>query len=679
MKGTVHVCLAIASIVQFGNTTPITFGSHTLHEKRDLRPSKWVKRDRIHRDHPLPVRIGLVQNNLENGYQYVMSVSDPQSPDYGKYWTPDQVHKAFSPSQESVDEVKAWLNRSGIATSRVVHSENKGWLAFDAYSHEAERLFNTKYTEYHHSETGDVRIGSDEYHLPSEVKRHIDYVTPGVKMSSPLAKRAVPRARKSKSRARTPARKPIGPIGVPISDGGILSVPLSANATQLPPALQNCGTTMTPTCFKALYKIPNAKGATPGNSVGLYEGGDYYSQADLNDFFATYAPWVPQGTAPKLASVDGGVAEAPQTSPLILGESDVDMDIIFSVVYPQTITLFQTDDPVYSAFSLNSTLDGFLNTFLDALDGSYCTYSAYGETGNDPTNDPIYPDPNAGGYKGKLQCGVYKPTNVISISYGEAEADLPDNYIKRQCNEWMKLALQGHSVFISSGDYGVASYPGDSDSPIGCLGEGENIYNPSTPICPYITSVGATRLYPGQTVLDPESVMQVDLPSAPLFSTGGGFSNVFTRPGYQNRALDYYFDTATPSFPSYGDGDNIGADGGIYNRDGRGYPDVSANGASLGITVGGGHYHEYGTSLAAPLWAAIITLVNEARFTVGKGPVGFVNPVLYTFPQVFTDIKNGSNPGCHSEGFKAVPGWDPVSGLGTPVYPKLEALFLSLP
>jgi hypothetical protein len=45
-----------------------------------------------------------------------------------------------------------------------------------------------------------------------------------------------------------------------------------------------------------------------------------------------------------------------------------------------------------------------------------CIDCAFGECGNDPTLDPSYPDPAAGGYKGKLQCGKYQPTNVISIS-----------------------------------------------------------------------------------------------------------------------------------------------------------------------------------------------------------------------------------------------------------------------
>jgi tripeptidyl-peptidase-1 len=48
--------------------------------------------------------------------------------------------------------------------------------------------------------------------------------------------------------------------------------------------------------------------------------------------------------------------------------------------------------------------------------------------------------------------------------------------------------------------------------------------------------------------------------------------------------------------------------------------------------------------------------INEARYAIGKGPVGFINPVLYQHPEVFNDIKNGSNPGCHAEGFHAVRG-----------------------
>lgn len=69
----------------------------------------------------------------------------------------------------------------------------------------------------------------------------------------------------------------------------------------------------------------------------------------------------------------------------------------------------------------------------------------------------------------------------------------------------------------------------------------------------------------------------------------------------------------------------------------------------------------------------------EERVAAGKGPLGFINPVLYRHPEVLNDITNGTNPGCGTEGFSAAEGWDPVTGLGTPNYPKLLELFLSLP
>jgi len=59
--------------------------------------------------------------------------------------------------------------------------------------------------------------------------------------------------------------------------------------------------------------------------------------------------------------------------------------------------------------------------------------------------------------------------------------------------------------------------------------------------------------------------------------------------------------------------------------------------------------------------------------------VGFVNPVLYAHPEMFNDITLGDNPGCGTNGFEAVPGWDPVTGLGTPNFPKMLEVFLSLP
>ena len=175
-------------------------------------------------------------------------------------------------------------------------------------------------------------------------------------------------------------------------------------------------------------------------------------------------------------------------------------------------------------------------------------------------------------------CGVYAPTRVISASYGEGEADLPINYQKRQCNEFMKLGLQGHTILFSSGDFGVSSSPGDVSSN-GCLsahGQKETIYSPGNPVnCPYLTSVGATQLNSNDTVYDPESALQFPLPGAKRFASSGGFANYFSAPSYQQAALAEYFANYDPGYPYYianEDGTNVGVDGGIYNRAGRGIP-----------------------------------------------------------------------------------------------------------
>jgi tripeptidyl-peptidase-1 len=214
---------------------------------------------------------------------------------------------------------------------------------------------------------------------------------------------------------------------------------------------------------------------------------------------------------------------------------------------------------------------------------------------------------------GKLQCGAYKPTNVISASYGQAEADLPSKYVERQCNEFMKVAMQGHTLLFCSGDYGVASLPGDSGHKNGCLGPESRIFNPQYPSgCPWVTSVGGTMLYNDQTVNDPESVMQVNLGgTAANFSSAGGFSNYFETPWYQKQAVEEYFRIGNPQYPYYEElGVDFNTTKGLYNRIGRGFPDISANGAFFSSFLNGKFTHFYGTSLATPLWAAVITLVR---------------------------------------------------------------------
>lgn len=77
--------------------------------------------------------------------------SDPKSCSYGKHWTEGEVHAAFAPGDEAVRAVLQWLVDTGISHDRISHSHNKGWLAFDATTEEAENLFKAEHHEHEYS------------------------------------------------------------------------------------------------------------------------------------------------------------------------------------------------------------------------------------------------------------------------------------------------------------------------------------------------------------------------------------------------------------------------------------------------------------------------------------------------------------------------------------------------
>lgn len=79
-----------------------------------------------------------------------------------------------------------------------------------------------------------------------------------------------------------------------------------------------------------------------------------------------------------------------------------------------------------------------------------------------------------------------------------------------------------------------------------------------------------------------------------------------------------------------------------------------------------------GTSASCPVVAAIFAKLNSVRLTANKPPLGFLNPFIYQNAASFQDVVHGSNPGTGFKGFKAIKGWDPATGVGTPDYSKLE-------
>jgi len=234
---------------------------------------------------------------------------------------------------------------------------------------------------------------------------------------------------------------------------------------------------------------------------------------------------------------------------------------------------------------------------------------------------------------------------VLSTSYGDDEQTVPLSYADRVCSGFAQLGARGVSVLFSSGDSGVGAN-GTCISNI----DGKAQFIPEFPTsCPWVTSVGGTKNF------QPEVAVS-------RFGSGAGFSNYFGQPSYQSAAVNAYVAGLKGLYD------------GLYNKSGRAYPDVAAQGNhdalvwnSIVRTVGG-------TSASSPTFAAVISLVNDALIAAGRPPLGFLNPWIYGGAyKALTDITEGSSIGCNSSGFPAAVGWDAVTGYGTPNFKKLVA------
>lgn len=144
------------------------------------------------------------------------------------------------------------------------------------------------------------------------------------------------------------------------------------------------------------------------------------------------------------------------------------------------------------------------------------------------------------------------PPSVLSLSYGFDEYALSTNLAQKMCNLFGQLGSRGVSVLVASGDGGVSG-----SRPSGTC----SAFIPTFPAsCPYVTAVGAT------TGTTPEVASEL---------SAGGFSNYFQQPSYQSLAVDGYLLGLGSEYQ------------GRFNRTGRAYPDVSAQGERLYIVVNG--------------------------------------------------------------------------------------------
>ena len=142
-----------------------------------------------------------------------------------------------------------------------------------------------------------------------------------------------------------------------------------------------------------------------------------------------------------------------------------------------------------------------------------------------------------------------------------------------------------------------------------------------------------------------------NIPETAVYFSSGGFSNHFTRPAYQETAVQQYL-------AYMGD-----TEAGLYNASGRGFPDVAAYALNFDVIIEGINVPVGGTSCAAPTFASVVSLLNDELTSAGRPVLGFLNPWLYSAAaSALNDITEGNNFACSNmtTGFNATVGWDPV-------------------
>ncbi|KAJ7714715.1 family S53 protease-like protein, partial [Mycena olivaceomarginata] len=213
--------------------------------------------------------------------------------------------------------------------------------------------------------------------------------------------------------------------------------------------------------------------------------------------------------------------------------------------------------------------------------------------------------------------GAEDPPTVMSISYGSREDDFGRAFATTHCG--------GVSVLAASGDAGARGATVN-----------QNVLPEFPAACPWVTAVGAT----------------VGIPEKAANFSGGGFSVFFPTPEYQKTAVSGFLHALPRNFS------------GTFNKTGRAIPDVAMQGFNYEIVNNNVTMAVTGTSASTPAFASIIALINDRLIAAGK-------------PSAFTDITVGHNSGlvcpASTAAFDATTPWDPLSGVGTPLFDKLLA------
>jgi subtilase family serine protease len=560
------------------------------------------------------------------------AVSDPSSASYGQYLTPQQFRQQFAPPQSQVNAVQSWLRGQGF---RLDYTPlNNHYVAAEGTVAQAASAFGTSFGTY--TVNGmDLRSPSSDISLPTSISGFVSGVV-GLDESAALVHTNIAiDAPPSPAFVNAP---PCSTYWNEKNTTSLTGVTMAAPAGySLPLPMAPCG--YVPSQIRGVYGITASGLQGDGQTVAIIDA--YASptiQADLDQWSANRgmaSTNITQVVAPGTLTRPENKRQDPQGW---YGEETLDVEAVHGMAPNAHI--------VYVGAPNNyQDLDAAMNHVVDRHLAS-----------------------------------------IVTNSYGFRTELLPFGFIKPQEDTLMQGAIEGIGIYFSSGDdsdeshsvgYVTADWPASS---------------------PFVTAVGGTSLGVGQ---DNSRVVETGWGSdtrslradgswttqAWLYGSGGGVSRLFAEPSYQSGVVPSSVFAA-------------------QHRTGRALPDIAAfgdpnTGYRIGQTQtfpdGTVRYSEYrigGTSLSSPIMAGIMALADQAK----GSPHGFANPAFYANATsgAFYDVLHHAGAvvrvnylnGVDASGglgyrlrtfddglsLQTTPGWDDITGLGTPTSAFIGAL-----
>jgi len=566
-------------------------------------------------------RVYLGWRNEAGAEALARAVSDPKSPSYGKYVSPASFRQQFAPTQAQVDAVQSWLRSQGFTVDYT--PQNNHYLEAEGTVARAQSAFSTTFGMYK-VQGKTVRSPSTDVSIPDTLTSTVT-----------------------------------GIVG--LDDSSVFTHPDHAvDGNALPPA----GFRNSPPLsdFWAQLVSPYA-----------YPGGF----TDLSN--PPTAPWTVKGYTPAQIKGAYGISSAYNGA----AQTVAIIDAYASSTIVQDVNQWSTNRGLPTLTAGQFTQVVAPGTFLRPENPAQTPQEWAGEEtldveavhGMAPAAKIVYVgSPN--NYR-DLDAAMNFVVDrhlaqIVTNSYGFSTELLPPGYIKPLEDTFIQAAAEGIGVYFSSGDNG------DETARFGFA-------TPDWPaVSPWVTAVGGTSLGIGAAntrVLETgwgtsnyncDTTTLVCTRTGWLYGSGGGVSQIFPEPSYQSSAGLSFSGRAIPDVAALGDPQT-----GLLVGETQTFPD-------------GTYYDEYrvgGTSLSSPIFAGLMALADQAA----GHPHGFANPVFYANPSSFYDVlsvktavarRNYNNNVDASAGTSdrlrtfddysgsptqhTAPGWDNVTGLGTP-------------